>query len=79
MVKVEIYSYNKGVNTLYTVFTFNYHIPPKCVKTREPKDKLFVSWCTYTSNNIDDPIPLDKLKYLHSIAIHNNIPYIALV
>ena len=62
IVKTEIYSYNKEVNTLYTVVMFTYHIPPKCVKTREPKDKHCVSQCTYTSDNICDPIPLDKLK-----------------
>ena len=41
---------------------FTYYILPKCAKTREPKAKCCVSWCTYTSNNIHDPIPLDKLK-----------------
>ena len=41
---------------------FNYHILPKCAETREPKDKHCVLQCTYTSNNIHDPIPLDRLK-----------------
>ena len=62
VVKIERYSYNKEVNILYTVVTFTYYIPPKCVKTREPKDEHCVSWCTHTSNNICDPIPLEKLK-----------------
>ena len=38
------------------------YIPPKCVKTREPKDEHCVSWCTYTDYYIHDPIPLDNLK-----------------
>ena len=57
-----VYSYNKRVNTLYTVVMFTYYIPPKCAKTREPKDEHCVSWCTYTSDNIHYPITLDKLK-----------------
>ena len=44
------------------VVTFTYYILPKCAKTMEPKDEHCVSWCTYTSDNISDPIPLDKLK-----------------
>ena len=72
IVKIEIYSYNKEVNTLYTVVMFTYYILPKCVKTREPEDKHCVSWCIYTSNNICDPIPLDKLKNCTAL------PYITL-
>ena len=70
IVKVEIYSHNKEVNTLYTVVTFAYYIPPKCVKTIEPKDEHCALQCTYTSDNIHDPIPLDKLKN------HTALPYI---
>ena len=62
IVKIEICSYNKEVNTLYTVVMFNYHILPKCAKTGKPEDEHCVSWCTYTSDNIHDPLPLDKLK-----------------
>ena len=60
--KIEIYSYNKEVNTLYTVVTFAYYILTKCAKTREPNDECCVLWYTYTGNNIHDPISLDKLK-----------------
>ena len=70
--KIKVYSYNKEVNTLYTVVTFTYYILPKCVKTREPKDEHCVSQCTYTSDNIHDPIPLDKLKN------HTALPYITI-
>ena len=38
------------------------YIPPKCAKTREPKDEHCVSWCTYKSYYIHDPIPLDNSK-----------------
>ena len=62
IVKIEIYSNNKEVNILYTVVTFIYYIPLKCAKTGEPEDEHCVSQCTYRSNNIHDPIPLDKLK-----------------
>ena len=61
IVKIEIYSYNKEVSILYTVVMFPSYIPPKQAKTSEPKDEHCVL-CTYTSNNIHDPIPLDKLK-----------------
>ena len=37
--KIEIYSYNKEVNTLYTVVMFTYYILPKCAKTRQPEDE----------------------------------------
>ena len=49
---------------------FTYYIPPKCAKTREPEDECCVSWCSYTRDNIHDPIPLDKLKN------HTALPYI---
>ena len=62
IVKIEIYSYNKEVYTLYTVVMFTYYILPKCAKTRAPKDEHCVLQCTYKSNNICDPISLDKLK-----------------
>ena len=42
IVKVEYNSYNKGeyfVSISYVITL----IPPKCVKTREPKDELCVS------------------------------------
>ena len=42
IVRIEIYSYNKRVNALYTVVTSPY-IPPKWEKTREPKDEHCVS------------------------------------
>ena len=67
IVKMEIYSHNKEVNTLYTVVMFTYYIPPKCAKTREPRDKHCVSWCTYINDNICDPTPLDKLKNLTAL------------
>ena len=44
-----------------------------CAKTREPKDEHCVLWCTYTSNNICDPMPLDKLKN------HTALPYITML
>ena len=69
-VKIEIYSHNKKVNTSYTVVISTYHILLKYAKTREPEDKCCVLQCTYTSNNICDPIPLDKLKN------HTALPYI---
>ena len=45
IVKVEYSNYNKGecfvpVSHIFTL------IPPKRVKTSEPKDKHCVSWCT---------------------------------
>ena len=49
------------------------YIPPKCAKTREPKDECCVSQCTYISNNIYDPIPLDNPKN------HIALPYITLL
>ena len=58
----NIYFHNKEMNTLYTVVTFTYYIPPKQSKTREPEDKYCVLWCTYVREYIHDPIPLDKLK-----------------
>ena len=57
---------------MYTVVTFTYYIPPKCVKTREPKDKHCVLWCIYIRENICDPIPLDNLKK------HTALPYVTL-
>ena len=50
------------VDTLYKVVMFPLYILPKWVKTREPEDKHCVLWCTSISDNICDPIPLDKLK-----------------
>ena len=49
--------------------SFSY-ILPKCVKTREPKDEHCVLQCTYTKDNICDPIPLDNPKN------HTALPYI---
>ena len=69
---IEIYIHNKEVNDLYTVVTFTYYIPPKCAKTRKPKDEHCVSWCTYVRDNIHDPIPLDNLKN------HTALPYVTL-
>ena len=66
----ERYSYNKQVNTLYTVVVSPSYIPPKCAKTREHEDKHCVSWCTRISYNICNPIPLDNLKN------HTALPYI---
>ena len=43
------------------------YIPPKCAKTREPKDQHCVSWCTYKGYYICTPIPLDN---------HTALPYI---
>ena len=37
IVRIEIYSYNKEVNTLYTVVAFPSHIPPKCERLENPK------------------------------------------
>ena len=36
---IEIYSYNKEKNTLYTIVTLPAYILPKSVKTREPEDE----------------------------------------
>ena len=69
IVKVEIYSSNKGRYFLYSSHV-SFYIPPKCVKTREPEDKHCVLWCTYISDNIHDPISLDKPKN------HTALPYI---
>ena len=52
---------------------FTYYIPPKCAKTREPKDEHCVSQCTYIRDNIHDPIPLDKRKN------HTALPYITVI
>ena len=62
IVIIEIYNYNKRVNTLYTVVLSLSCILPKCAKTREPEDKHCVLWCTYISYNICDPIPLGNLN-----------------
>ena len=62
IVIIEIYSYNKKVNTLYTVVVSPSYILPKCTKTREPKDEHYVSQCTHIRYNIHDPILLDNLK-----------------
>ena len=72
IVIIEIYSYNKKVYTLYTVVMSHSYILPKCAKTREPKDKHCVSWCTYISYNMHNPLPLDNLKN------HTALPYITL-
>ena len=72
IVIIEIYSTKKWVNTLYTVVTSLSHIPPKHTKTREPQDKHCVSWCTYKSYYICNPIPLDNPKN------HTALPYITL-
>ena len=72
IVIIEIYSYNKRVITLYTVVMSSSYIPPKCAKTREPKDKHCVSWCTHISYTICNPISLDNLKN------HTALPYITL-
>ena len=72
IVIVEIYSYNKKVNTLYTVVVSPSHIPPKCAKTREPEDEHCVSWCTHIGYIILDPITLDNFKN------HTALPYITL-
>ena len=55
---------------MYTVVTFTSYIPPKCAKTREPKDEHCVLWSTYIRDNIHGPISLDKLKK------HTALPYI---
>ena len=61
IVKIEIYKYNKRVNTLYSVVASPSYILPKCVKTREPEDEHCVLQYTYISYSICDPIPLDNL------------------
>ena len=48
-------------------------ILPKCAKTREPKDKHYVSWCTYTY--ICDTLPLENSK----THLHTALPYITLI
>ena len=68
IVIIEIYNYNKRVNTLYTVVASPSYIPPKCGKTREPEDEHCALWCTYISYNIHVPIPL-QITYI--TAIHN--------
>ena len=62
IVIIEIYSYNKRVNTLYTVVASPSYKLAKCVKTREPKDEHCVLQCTHISYNIQNPIPLHNLK-----------------
>ena len=49
IVIIEIYSYNKRVNTLYTAVASPSYILPKHAKTREPEDKNCVSQCIYLS------------------------------
>ena len=70
IVIIEIYSCNKQVSTLCTVVASHSYIPPKCTKTREPKDECCALWCTHISYNICDAIPLDNLKN------HRALPYI---
>ena len=72
IVIIEMYSYNKRVNTLYTVVASPSYILPKCAKTREPEDECCVLWHTHISYNIHNPLPLDNLKN------HTALPYIAL-
>ena len=55
---------------MYTVVASLSYIPPKCAKTREPEDEHCVLQCTYISDNICNPIPLDSLKN------HIALPYI---
>ena len=71
IVKVEIYSSNKGRYFVYSSHA-SFYIPPKYTlpKTREPEDKHCVLQCTCTSENVHDPIPLDKPKN------HTALPYI---
>ena len=45
IVKIEKYSCNKGKNFVFQSCIIP-SIPPKCVKTREPKDKHGVLQCT---------------------------------
>ena len=61
IVKVEIYSHNKSKYFVYSSH-ITYYIPPKCAKTREPKDEHCVLQCIYIGKNICDPIPLEKFK-----------------
>ena len=46
IVKVEYGNYNKGEYFVSVSHIFTL-IPPKCAKTREPKDKHCVSQCPY--------------------------------
>ena len=39
-----------------------------------PKMSVVLSWCTYTSDNIHDPIPLDKLKN-HTALLYITFPF----
>ena len=55
---------------MYTAVASLSYIPPKCAKTREPKDEHCASWCTYKSYYIHDPIPLDNPKN------HTALPFI---
>ena len=64
IVIIETYSYNKWVNTLYAVVTSLSYILPKCVKTREPKDKHCVLWCTYVSYYTCNPKNFTTLPYI---------------
>ena len=61
----EIYS-----NNTLTVVASHSYIPPKCAKTREPKDECCVLPCTYISYKICNPLPLDNFKN------HTALPYI---
>ena len=47
---------------MYTVVASLSYIPPKCGKTREPKDGHCVSWCAYINYLICNPVPLDNPK-----------------
>ena len=71
IVITEIHSYNKRVNTLYTVVASPFYILPKCSMTREPEDEHYVLWCIHISYNICDPIPLDNLKNHTALPLHN--------
>ena len=45
IVKIEKYSCNKGEHFVFESSIIP-PIPPKCAKTRKPKDEHCVSWCT---------------------------------
>ena len=51
IVMIEIYSYNKEKNTLYTFVTLSFYILPKCAKTRESEDEHCV--LQYTLNKLE--------------------------
>ena len=59
---------------MFIIVTYISHIicpiPPKCVKTKEPKDEHCVLQCNQINNYICDTIPLDNSSNIVQIDQH---------